>query len=576
MRGVFGGTPRQMQVMLDPVKLADRGIPISRVREAIRSRNRDVSGGDLDEGKRRFNIRTIGRYETPSEIENTIIDIQDGTQVYVREVGYARLGHAEMRTFIRQDGEPALAFGPQRERGSNLLVVMEKVQETIRELNEGLLSEKGLFLTQVTDSTLYVRDAVDMVRVNLLFGGALALGILLIFLRHTRSTLIVGMAIPLCMIGSFFLINASGRSINVISLAGLAFSIGVVLDASIVVLENIYRHRSMGKEPFEAAYDGTSEVWTAILSSTLTNIVVFTPIITLVDEAGQIFRDLAIAIVSANVLALIVSILIIPALAARLLTRMPSSDAPGLKGMFQRLFGLAPLAERIHNGPLRSVLTWLMRGVMQRLALVIALLVLAAACLVVFMPKTEYLPNGNRQAIVGILIPPQGYGLPEISSIGKELERRVQPLLDAEPAAYDAGEVPAPPLKYFFFAAFHNRMFMFTRPKEPSHVSAVPGAMQRIMRDVPGTIAFALQLSIFSRNIMGSRAIDVDVIGPDVKALTGIAQQAFFRVRQVLPGARPEPKPGIEVGQPQMTIRPDWERAAQLGINVQDLSRIHI
>ncbi len=571
VRGVFGGTPRQMQVMLDPVKLADRGIPISRVREAIRSRNRDVSGGDLDEGKRRFNIRTVGRYETPSEIENTIIDIQDGTQVYLRDVGYARLGHAEMRTFIRQDGEPALAFGPQRERGSNLLVVMDKVQATIRELNEGLLHEKGLFLTQVTDSTLYVRDAVDMVRVNLLFGGALALGILLIFLRHTRSTLIVGMAIPLCVVGSFFIINASGRSINVISLAGLAFSIGVVLDASIVVLENIYRHRSMGKEPFAAAYNGTSEVWTAILSSTLTNIVVFTPIITLADEAGQIFRDLAIAIVSANVLALIVSILIIPALAARLLTRMPASDAPGLKGAFLRLFGLATFAERIHSGPLRSMLTWLMRGAVQRLALVVALLVLAAACLVVFMPKTEYLPNGNRQAIVGILIPPQGYGLPEISSIGKELERRVQPLLDAEPAAYDAGEISAPPLKYFFFAAFRNRMFMFTRPKAPSHVSAVPGAMQRIMRDVPGTIAFALQLSIFSRDIMGSRAIDVDVIGPDVKTLTGIAQQAFFRVRQVLPGARPEPKPGIEVGQPQMTIRPDWERAAQLGINVQDI-----
>ncbi len=571
VRGVFGGTPRQMQVMLDPVKLADRGIPISRVREAIRSRNRDVSGGDLDEGKRRFNIRTIGRYETPTEIENTIIDIQDGTQVYLRDVGYARLGHAEMRTFIRQDGEPALAFGPQRERGSNLLVVMDRVQSTIRGLNEGLLSDKDLFLTQVTDSTLYVRNAVDMVRVNLLFGGALALGILMIFLRHTRSTLIVGMAIPLCVIGSFFIINASGRSINVISLAGLAFSIGVVLDASIVVLENIYRHRSMGKDPFEAAYDGTSEVWTAILSSTLTNIVVFTPIITLADEAGQIFRDLAIAIVSANVLALIVSILIIPALAARLLTRMPTTDAPGLKGSFQRLFGLATLAEKIYNGPLRSVLTWLMRGVAQRLALVVALLVLAIACLVVFMPKTEYLPNGNRQAIVGILIPPQGYGLPEISAIGKELERRVQPLLDAEPAAFDAGEVPAPPLKYFFFAAFRNRMFMFTRPKEPSHVSAVPGAMQRIMRDVPGTIAFALQLSIFSRDIMGSRAIDIDVIGPDVKTLTGIAQQAFFRVRQVLPGARPEPKPGIEVGQPQMTIRPDWERAAQLGINVQDI-----
>jgi multidrug efflux pump subunit AcrB len=114
-------------------------------------------------------------------------------------------------------------------------------------------------------------------------------------------------------------------------------------------------------------------------------------------------------------------------------------------------------------------------------------------------------------------------------------------------------------------------MFLFTRPKSPAHVAAVPDALQRIMRDVPGTIAFALQLSIFSRDIMGSRAIDVDVIGPDAKTLTGIAQQAFFKVNQLLPGARSEPKPGIEVGQPQMTIRPDWERAAKLGIDVQDI-----
>ena len=265
VRGVYGGTERQMQVMIDPTKLADRGIAISKVREAIRSRNRDVSGGDLDEGKRRFNVRTVGRYESAADIENTIIDMQDGTPVYLRDVGYARLGHAEKRTLIRQNTEPALAFGPQRKRGTNLLVVMEQVQGAIQELNDGLLREKGIYLTQVTDSTSYVRDAVDMVRFNLLFGGMLALGILLIFLRHGRSTLIVGLAIPLCVIGSFFVISISGRSINVISLAGLAFSIGAVLDASIVVLENIYRHRSMGKSSFDAAYDGTSEVWTAIL-----------------------------------------------------------------------------------------------------------------------------------------------------------------------------------------------------------------------------------------------------------------------------------------------------------------------
>ena len=161
VRGVYGGTERQMQVMIDPTKLADRGIAISRVREAIRSRNRDVSGGDLDEGKRRFNVRTVGRYESTADIEDTIIDVQDGTPVYLRDVGYARLGHAEKRTLIRQNTEPALAFGPQRKRGTNLLVVMEQVQGAIRELNDGVLREKGIYLTRVTDSTSYVRDAVD-------------------------------------------------------------------------------------------------------------------------------------------------------------------------------------------------------------------------------------------------------------------------------------------------------------------------------------------------------------------------------------------------------------------------------
>ena len=314
-----------------------------------------------------------------------------------------------------------------------------------------------------------------MVRFNLLFGGMLALGILLIFLRHGRSTLIVGLAIPLCVIGSFFVISISGRSINVISLAGLAFSIGAVLDASIVVLENIYRHRSMGKSSFDAAYDGTSEVWTAILSSALTNVVVFTPIITLADEAGQIFRDLAIAIVAANILALIVSILIIPPLAARLLRRVPAMDREGFAGQLQRLFGLATLAARIHGGALRSGLTWLMGGVIRRVIVTGAVLAVAVSCIVVFMPKTEYLPEGNRQTIIGVLIPPQGYGMPEITAIGQELEKRVKPMLDASVADFEEGRIEAPPLKYFFFCGIpksHVPLHPSEEPRAPVRSAA--------------------------------------------------------------------------------------------------------
>ena len=274
---------------------------------------------------------------------------------------------------------------------------------------------------------------------------------------------------------------------------------------------------------------------------------------------------------AANILALIVSILIIPPLAARLLTSVPTMDKQGFAGQLQRLFGVASFAARIHDGFLRSGLTWLMGGVIRRIIVTASVLAFAVACIVVFMPKTEYLPEGNRQTIIGVLIPPQGYGMPEITAIGQELEKRVKPMLDASVADFEEGRVEAPPLKYFFFAAFRNRMFLFTRPKSRAHLSAVPPALQRLMSDVPGTIAFAIKMSIFSRDIMGSRAINVDIIGPDVKVLTNIAQGTFFKVLQALPGARPEPKPGIEIGQPQVIVRPDWERAAQLGIDVQDI-----
>lgn len=571
IRGVFGGTPRQMQVFLDPVKLAERGIAIFTVREALRVRNRDVSGGDLNEGKRRFNVRTLGRFQSARDIENTILVVRDGSPIYLRDVGYARLGYAETRTLIRQNGEPALAFGVQRERGSNLLVVMDQVQDTMRTLNEGLLREHGLYLSQVTDDTQYVEDAVEMVRSNLLLGGALAIATLLLFLRHVHSTLIMALVMPLCVVGAFFLINTSGRSINVISLAGLAFSIGVVLDSSIVVLENIFRHRSMGKEPFVAAYDGTHEVWTALLSSTLTNIVVFAPIITLADQAGQLFRDLAIAIVAANILALIVSVLVIPAMAARLLTHVPSMDAPGWQGALQRLGGLAILAERLHNGPGRGFLNWLMRGVLRRLAIVTGLVAMAILGIVLFLPKTEYLPEGNQQSIRALLIPPQGYGIQEMSAIGEEMERRVQPLLEAPASAYDTGQIQAPPLENFFFAAFGNNMFMFSRPKDPTHAAQVPDALRSMLQAVPGTIAIASQASIFGGDITGSRAVDLDIIGTDVNTLTGIARQAFFKTFQTLPGAQTRPLPGIEIGQPQLSIEPNWERAAQSGMSAQSL-----
>ena len=565
VRGVFGASSRQLQVFLNPEQLAERGLSVFHVREAIRSRNRDVSGGDLAEGKRTFNVRTLGRYESPEQLEDTIVANGPSGPVRLRDVGFAKMGRAEERSMIRIDGQAALGFGIKHQRGSNMLVVMDRVKAKIVELNEGMLDGKGVMIGQATDDTIYVHEAVKMVRENLFLGGGLAVLVLLLFLRHVRSTIVLAIAIPLSLVGSFFLIDLAGRSINVISLAGLAFSIGVVLDASIVVLENIFRHRTLGKSAPDAAHDGASEVWTAILSSSLTNVVVFAPILTLQDEAGQLFRDIAIAIISANVLSLVVSIVVIPPLAARMLRTPP--QPPRRRMSIKGLFGLVSLVTWFHEVPSKRFFHWMLESVGRRVFVVGSTLISAWALIILFMPRTEYLPEGNSISSMALVIPPQGYGISELQDIGEWLEGRVQPLLDADADDYAAGRVDGPPLQRLFVGAFGNIMLMFTSPKDHAHAAEVPAFMRKQLAEIPGVIGIASQNSIFGGGFTGSRVIEVNVTGPDIITLTGLARGAFFSVFSALPGAQPRPRPGIEIGQPQITIRPDWERAAELGLN---------
>ncbi|MFH0793571.1 MAG: efflux RND transporter permease subunit [bacterium] len=572
--GVFGGSPEEMQVYIDPVKLADRGLTIYQVRDAIRRNNRDTSGGDLSEGKRRYNVRTLGRYEKPEDVENTIITVEGTTPIYIRDVGYARLGTAKMRSLIRHNGTPALGFGVRRQPGSNLLTVMEEVKKVKDELNNGILKDRGLYITQVTDDTEYVGEAVDMVRSNMLQGGFLAILTLLLILRHLRSTSILALAVPFCVMGSFLLISMTGRSINVISLAGLAFSVGSVLDASIVVLENIFRHRQMGKDPYVAALDGTAEVWTAILASVVTNVVVFVPIIMLKEQVGQIFKDLAIAIVAANMLGLAFSVLVIPAMSARLLKKMTeTSHEEGFIKQWHNLFGLMPHVSRSYDGIGRS-LEWLMGSARRRLVTAGGLTGVAILLIFVFMPKSEYLPEGNQNAIFAMIIPPQGYNIEEMSAIGRSLESRFAPYVNGTMEDYRAGKLDGPPIRDFFFVAYGNGMFIFSQAKDPTLAKDVPPLIQRILSGVPGMITVATQRSIFESDIRGSRGIELDIVGPDVRTLTYLGLQSFLagmqsfpRDAQGQPQAQLRPIPGIEIGQPQLSITPKWEQAAALGIS---------
>ena len=194
---------------------------------------------------------------------------------------------------------PGLAVGVKPEPGANVLEMTSAVKEVVESLNDGILKENGVELEWVYDQRPYIEGAIDLVQRNIIIGSILAIIVLFIFLQSFSSTIIVAVSIPISIIGAFIIFAAAGRTLNVVSMAGISFAVGMLVDNAIVVLENIDRHRRMGKGAFAAAYDGTSEVWGAVLASTLTTVAVFLPVVFMEQEAGQLFKDIAIAVTCA-------------------------------------------------------------------------------------------------------------------------------------------------------------------------------------------------------------------------------------------------------------------------------------
>ena len=559
---IYGGYDRQLQVIVDPQAMAARQITVQDLAQALTRENANTSAGTFDEGKRRYIVRTVGQYQQPSDIEQVVVRSADGTRVTVGEIARTRLGYVRTVAAVRQKGRPAIAVNAQRETGANVLEVMDGIRRTIRELNEGPLAREGLHLTQVYDETNYIDSAINLVRSNILIGGTLAVTVLFIFLRSVSSVAIIATSIPISIVGTFLAMWLLGRNINVISLAGMSFAVGMVIDNAIVALENIFRHQQMGKTRVRAALDGASEVWGALLASTLTTVAIFLPIVFVQDEAGQLFRDIAIAVSCSVVLSLIVAISVIPSLSNKILGRdKPRGDV------------LAAWGDRVRNFIAQSVFR-ISGSTVLRLGVITGLIGLSLSIAWTLLPKSEYLPTGNRNLIFGIVLPPPGYNLDELIQVGQTIEDVLRPHWEAAaaPDSPQAQALPGPPIANMFFVAFGRSAFMGARSTDPERVrELIPIIQGPVLGGVPGTFAVVQQSSLFQRATGSGRSIDIEITGPDLGRLIGLGGRIFGQVRQVVPGAQARPIPSLDLGNPEVRILPDRVRAADLGLSARDI-----
>lgn len=540
-----GGRGEQiLEILFDPYRAAQLGIDLPATAARLGQAN-DVSGGFVEVGRRQYTLRFTGRYE-PRELSEFVLDWRDGRPVKLGDIADIQVTRGKQVLVQTQNGNPAIGIRIDKESGANALQALNAVKMVVEELNATALKDRGLVMAQSFDASVFIYRAISLVSGNIFLGIFLAVGILWWFLRRLRATLIIAVAIPISLLATFIVLNAAGRTLNVISLAGLAFAVGMVLDAAIVVLENIVRLREKGLPATEASLEGSGQVWGALLASTATTVAIFLPVLFMREVEGQLFADLAITIAIAVIVSTLVAVTIIP-LAARTWLREKS-----LKD---------------HNEKLWKRITWGVMGITntarKRWMVVAAMVTLPLALSVALLPELDYLPPVKRDAVDAYFWFPPGAGEHTIAS-------EYLQVLDERMAPFMSGE-REPALKNYYILNWPGGGTIGARVLDQDKVKDLEKIInEEIFANLPDLEHYAAQGNLFS-GFGGDRMIKLHLQSGDRAALSEVARLAESLIEEALPDVGINANPSLEQAEPELQLVPNDRRISEAGWNRADV-----
>jgi HAE1 family hydrophobic/amphiphilic exporter-1 len=554
---IGGGRKRQMHVVAEPAKLAGFGLTINDLINTLQSENIDVSAGTMGVGRRNYRIRTVAQFRSPEEIGQIIIRSDGQRRITVADVAQVEFGYEKKSVAMIHNSKDGMAIGVKPEPGTNILEMTKSVEDVVEWLNKEKMQPNGIYLDWVYDQRPYIQGAIDLVKRNILIGGIFAIIVLLVFLRSFSSTVVVATAIPISVIGTFTVMHALGRNLNVISLAGIAFAVGMLVDNAIVVLENIDRHRGMGKSPYQAAYDGTREVWGAVLASTLTTVAVFLPIVFVQEESGQLFRDIAIAVSCAVTLSLFVSVLVIPMFSEKLFNMIGRKKVEKKETILTSIGGFFVDA-------IMKIVGLATANAFTRIMTVVLLTTITVASGWLLIPKSEYLPQGNRNLVISLLIPPPGLSYDEKKEIGDNFFKATKELMGKDHEGLPGIE----DLFYVGSDRFDIAGAISMRTQRAGEL--VPLFMKNI-NSIPGMFGVSMQAGIFQNRLGRGRTVEVDVVGDDMNQIVAAAGTMFGIIMKEIPGSQVRPIPSLELLYPEIRLLPNRDRLRASGMSAGEL-----
>ncbi|MBI4458611.1 MAG: efflux RND transporter permease subunit, partial [Acidobacteria bacterium] len=573
---VQGGLRREIHINLSLEKLRSLDLSVNDVVNLIRRENENLSAGTVEEGTFDTFLRTQGQFEDLSQIQNLVLTTRGGVAVYLRDIAEIEDGVEDERQTIRVDGRPGVRIQVQKQSGANTVAVARGVKTEVARINRDF---PNITIRNLRDNSVFIERSIHTVGEHAVFGSILAVLILLFFLRNIGSTMIVSLAIPISLIGTFSLLYFSGFTLNTVTMGGLALGVGRLVDDAVVVLENIFRHREAGKPKKESALLGTQEVSSAVIASTLTTIIVFLPIAFLSGLASVIFSQLAFTVAFALFCSLLVALTLIPVLCSKYLTVEPPSAErhPWLHAIVQRMGNALERLDVRYQGAVGWALHHRKTVVMGAAAAVAATFLLVSRVGVELMPRTdEGQINVNVELAAGTRLPITEEVVNRIESrLRQEVPEIKNVMVQAGSGAGGGGF--GPPGSGTNTAQISLELTPATERERSSE--QIAALLNRNLNQEPGVQVRAratggVQGPGFGGGggFGGGDRASVEIRGYNLQYSSDLAKRIKDLVESV-PGVT-DARVSRSAGLPEMLIRVDRVKAATLGLNVNELGGV--
>lgn len=551
---VEGEKEREIQLELDQAHMEQYGVTADTVIQALNGTNESASVGKVEKGNKDLQLRITGEFDSIDDIEQTLVQTESGATIHVEDVATVNDTYEDPSSETLVNGEPSVVLSIMKKTDSNTVEVANNVTDALDDIRADL--PKDVHLKTVIDTSEFIQMSIDSVVQNILIGGAISIFVLLLFLKSVRATIVIGVSIPIAIISTFALLYFTGETLNILTLGGLALGLGMMVDSSIVILENIYSYRQRGHSLFESATKGASELAPAVIASTTTTLVVFIPIVFVEGIASDMFTPLALAVSFSLIASLVVAVTLVPMLSSKILRQAMEDDEKGRRYWFNRFL------ERVKNG-YQHVLDWVLT--FRKTTILATILAIGGSLALVPFIGTEFIPESDQGQISIDVETDPGSSLAHTSDVAGEINDR----LDAYDEFIETNYVNIGGDDMMGGGSADSASYtiqLTPSTDRDKSTEEIVREMDDDLQEIPGA---DIQVNAMDTGMNMGDPIEIKLSGPEHEVLDELADQVVTEIESVDGIFNPES--AQEAGRPQMIIQVDKEKAAQYGLTEEQI-----